>query len=296
MTGAERGFLLLTSQLGNPERRPLTVAQLRLLGQRVRQLPPPVQDRDLTVADIARLGYDKDMAWRVVSLLEEEDLLECYLEKAARVGCVPLTRRSATYPVRARRLDPDAPGCLWAKGELSLLERPAVALVGSRKLNVSNEAFARAAGVQAARQGYVLVSGGAIGADRQAQSACLEAGGNVICVTADSLAAKQPQSGMLYLSEEGFDRPFTAQRALSRNRVIHCLGDFVLVAQSGLEKGGTWNGTVQNLRHGWTPVWCFQDGSQSVQRLCQMGARTVSPENLKRFSLLAQTKENKFAF
>ena len=31
MTGAEYGFLLLTSQLGNPDRKPLTVAQFREL-------------------------------------------------------------------------------------------------------------------------------------------------------------------------------------------------------------------------------------------------------------------------
>ena len=35
MTGAERGFLLLTSHLGTPLRRPLTVAQFRVLTERM---------------------------------------------------------------------------------------------------------------------------------------------------------------------------------------------------------------------------------------------------------------------
>ena len=38
MTGAEYGFLLLTSKLGNLDRKPLTVAQLRALFARSEQL------------------------------------------------------------------------------------------------------------------------------------------------------------------------------------------------------------------------------------------------------------------
>ena len=47
MTGAEMGFLLLSSQLGNPDRKVLTTAQLRVLGQRVRQLQVDDPNRDL---------------------------------------------------------------------------------------------------------------------------------------------------------------------------------------------------------------------------------------------------------
>ena len=56
MTGPERGFLLLTSQLGNPERKPLTVAQLRLLASRVELMKKPVQIRDLEPGDLLALG------------------------------------------------------------------------------------------------------------------------------------------------------------------------------------------------------------------------------------------------
>ena len=62
MTGAEMGFLLLSSQLGNPDRKVLTTAQLRVLGQRVRQLQVDDPDRDLTQRDLQALGYGEDMA------------------------------------------------------------------------------------------------------------------------------------------------------------------------------------------------------------------------------------------
>ena len=91
MTGPERGFLLLTSQLGNPERKPLTVAQLRILASRASLMQRPGQVRDLTAADLQALGYGEEMARRILTLLSEEELLCRYLRRGANCGCVPLT-------------------------------------------------------------------------------------------------------------------------------------------------------------------------------------------------------------
>ena len=45
MNQRERGFLLLTSYLGDPERKVLTVAQLRSLAMRMRDMEMPMEDR-----------------------------------------------------------------------------------------------------------------------------------------------------------------------------------------------------------------------------------------------------------
>jgi predicted Rossmann fold nucleotide-binding protein DprA/Smf involved in DNA uptake len=102
-------------------------------------------------------------------------------------------------------------------------------------------------------------------------------------VVADELTGHDPSENMLYLSEEDYDAPFTAPRALSRNRVIHALGRMVFVAQADLEKGGTWDGTVKNLRFGWSSVACFRDGSEAARELEQMGAYLVNIEDLQDF-------------
>ena len=158
--------------------------------------------------------------------------------------------------------------------------------MGSRDLRPSNGRFAREVGLQAAGQGYVLVSGNARGADQAAQNACLEAGGRMICVIADSLENKALRENVLYLSEDGFDLTFTNQRALSRNRVIHCMGLRTFVAQSDYQKGGTWDGTVKNLRFGWSPVYCFDDGSVAARKLSDMGAELIGFADLDDFSQL----------
>lgn len=286
MNRRERGFLLLTSHLGDPERKVLTVAQLRTLALRMRDMAYPTEERDLNESDLLRLGCDRELSKRILSLLEQEDLLDAYLGKAAAWNCVPITRVSDHYPpILRQRLGLDSPGCLWARGDVEILNTPAISLVGCRELSAPNREFAEAVGYQAAEQGLTLVSGNARGADRAAQEACLKAGGRVVSVVADGLN-RIPARNMLYLSEDGFDEEFSAQRALSRNRCIHALGRMVFVAQSDLQKGGTWSGTVKNLRFGWSPVACFRDGSEAAAQLEQMGAYQIGLEDMKDFACL----------
>lgn len=289
MNPREKGFLLLSSHLGDPERKPLTQAQLRTLAERLRGMDAPLEDRQLEEKDLIKLGYNRDMARRILSLLEEEMVLDHYSASGRKRDCVPLTRVSPGYPALLRqRLGLDSPGCLWAKGDISLLNTPGIALVGSRDLGEENRRFAQAVGILAAQNGLTLISGNARGADRTAQNACLEAGGNVISIVADRLTEQSRAENLLYLSEDGFEESFSPQRALSRNRCIHALGQITFVAQSSLHKGGTWDGTVKNLRHGWSTVACFRDGSEASRELERLGAFLVDRKDLKDFAQLPQ--------
>lgn len=241
----------------------------------------------MQVEDLLEMGYDLQMARRIICLLEEQMQLSGYLKRGKLRDCCPIPRISERYPRSVRtKLGLDAPGCLWAKGNPDLLHRPAVALVGSRELKDPNRAFAQEVGRQAAKQGYVLVSGNARGADRAAQDACLQWGGCVISVVADALQKYPVRRNILFLSEDGFDEDFSARRALSRNRIIHCLGNITLVAQSHYGYGGTWDGTVKNLRGGWSPVFCCDDGSRGQRGLVRLGACAITPQQLSRIAAL----------
>lgn len=295
MNAREAGFLLLTSQLGIPGRKTLTAPQLRTLAKRVQNAAWQNMDRDLEIADLMGLGYSRDMAQRILVLLEDGELLRYYCQRGKKAGCLPVSRVSAAYPARLpQALGLETPGCLWYKGDLSMLRLPAVSLVGSRDLNRENRVFAREIGRQAALQGYVLVSGNARGADQDAQNACLQAGGRVISVVADALADHRERENVLYLSEDDFDAAFSAQRALSRNRVIHALGQMTFVAQCGYQTGGTWDGTVKNLRFGYSPVYCFADGSPAQRLLADMGACPVDLQDLQALAELQPKEKNLF--
>lgn len=279
MTPRERGFLLLRSSLGDPDRKSLTVSQYRTLASRVKAMDPPFADRELALEDLLALGYDRRFADHILTLLSQEDWLDEYLRAGKRNGCTPLPRPDPRYPARIlESLGWEAPGCFWAKGDLEILSTPAISLVGSRELREENRHFAETVGYIAAVRGLTLVSGNARGADRAAQDACLAAGGRVISIVADELSIHRPKRNQLLLSEEDFNAPFSAQRALSRNRSIHALGEVVFVAQSDLHKGGTWDGTVKNLRYGWSQVTCFDDGSEASKELAQLGAQLIRLE------------------
>ncbi len=292
MTGAELGYLLLGSHLGDPGRRPLTPTQLIRLRQRVQShLRPghPGQDDGSQVDEalLRKLGYSSGDSAHILSLLGQVEQAIAYLETAERHGLHCITRCSENYPAALTAADKYAPpAVLWARGDLRLLNTPAVSLVGSREARPENLSFAQTVGAQAARQGFTLVSGGARGVDSAGQFACRNEGGSVICVVPDVLTDHFVYGpGVLFLSEDSYDLHFTHQRALSRNSIIHILGSVVFVAQCDTQ-GGTWSGTTNNLKHGWRPVYCYQDNSPAMDALIGMGAMPVGEKALANISSL----------
>ena len=282
MTAREQGFLLLTSSLGDTDRKPLSVSQFRTLILRSKKLPQLRNATTVTMEDMAAMGYDTKMAQRVVNLFGQRELLAEYIRYARRHGCYPIPMTHPDYPATViGSLGFQSPGVFWAKGDASLLHKRAVALVGSRELNFQNREFARQVGIMAAQKGYVLISGNAKGADSAAQEACLDHGGEVISIVADALTEQVARKGVLYLSEDSCDLHFTPGRALSRNRFIHCMAEATFVAQSNFRKGGTWDGTIKNLRNGWSPVYCFNDGSPAAAELHTMGARLIATDEIQ---------------
>ncbi len=278
MTAAEEGVLLLCSRLGDPESKPLTTPQFRELGLRVRASGMQEDHfRSLQIQDLRVLGYEDENAARILHLLDRQDALHRYLAKGQAQDIHPMTRISPMYPERLRAcLQANSPTVLFYRGDLTLLKKPALAVVGSRKLRPENAHFARTAGRMAAENNLVLVSGGAAGADLAAQEACLDAGGSCVIFPADALERCAPHPAVLYVSADGYDIPFSAPRALFRNHLIHSLGTKVFAAQCTYGSGGTWQGCTDNLKHGWSELYVYDDGSPAMTALMEQGATGIT--------------------
>ena len=292
MTTAEEGVLLLCCRLGDTHCKPLTMAQFRELGLRVRTSRmdgTPLSD--LSRRDLLRLGYSDPEAEQILALLNRPFPLRAYLSNAEKQGITAITRVSPRYPLRISHHKKQAsPPVLFAKGDCSLLDQPSVAVVGSRKLLPENEAFAKDVGALAAAEKLVLVSGGAVGADQAAQHACLRAGGRCIVFVPDQLSAYPNQPNCLWISEGGYDLPFSPVRALSRNSLIHIQGEKTIAAQCTYGKGGTWEGCLDNLKHSWSPLFVFDDGSRGSQALMERGATGIGmPDSILGLSANQQT-------
>jgi DNA processing protein len=145
------------------------------------------------------------------------------------------------------RLD-DAPAVLFAEGDRpEVLDRPRVAIVGTRAATPPGLADARAIGRYLAEQGVTVVSGLAIGIDAAAHEGALEVGGGVIGVVATGLDVVYPRRhGPLFsrvrrhglvLGEYGFGVHPTKARFPERNRIIAALSDATVVVEATASGG-----------------------------------------------------------
>ena len=278
MRQTERGLLLLCCPLGDAMAGALSLAQARELSRRARAAGIGEEDplRDVTVKDVRRLGYSEYEAGHIVLLLGRERQLDGYLLAAEKAGVTVITRLDTRFPRRLRdELGGRCPAALFCRGDLELLQSVCVSVVGSRHLASPGAQFAAQAGRLAAREGFTLCSGDAMGADRTAQEACLSNGGSVLIFPATELVYCPIRKNTLYAAEGGFELGFSAQRALGRNRFIHAMGEKTLVAQTGFGKGGTWSGSLDNLQHEYSPLFVFDDGSEGARALCARGATPV---------------------
>lgn len=282
MTAAERGVLLLCCALPDQTEKPLSMAQFQELSKRARTLGLGSADplRDLSERDFARLGYDAAHSARLVRLLERERELDAYLITAEKFGIYPVTRVSRNYPQRLRQvLGERCPAVLFVKGEVKALNARCISVVGSRELPAQNRAFAAAAGRKIAAEGFCLCSGGAVGADEAARRACVENGGRAVIFPAGRLTEYKVEKSSVFVSEQAYDAPFSAQKAHARNLLIHAMGEKTLVAHCRNGVGGTWSGTTENLRRTLSPVFVFDDKTEGAKALIARGAvgiRTIS--------------------
>jgi DNA processing protein len=106
---------------------------------------------------------------------------EALVRRAEALGQRTLVPCDADYPHLLRSI-PDPPILLFARGDMEALQRPGVAIVGSRAHTAYGSDVARLMGETAARAGIPVISGMARGLDAVAQSASLDAGGTSIGV------------------------------------------------------------------------------------------------------------------
>ena len=278
MNVLEEGVLLLCCRLGDKNIKPLTLPRFKELGLRV--LGSLVGGNHLTelkTSHLCSMGYSAAEAEHIIDLLDRQSQLEQYLSDGEALGIKAITRVSDAYPVQIiKKQAISRPPALFCMGDTELLKKPGVAVVGSRDLREENEQFAKTAGRLTAEEGFVLISGGAKGADTAAQEACLDAGGSCIIFVPDRLDAYTPKDNVLYISEEGYDIPFSVARALHRNSLIHIMGEKTLAAQCTFKKGGTWQGCTENLKRGWSDLFVFDDGSEAMRALMDLGATGIS--------------------
>ncbi len=169
-----------------------------------------------------------------------------------------ISRADSSYPRRMKaRLKENAPPLLYGCGNIGLLEKGGLAVVGSRHVDDELISFTENVGRLAAQAHRPIVSGGAKGIDRAAMQGAVHASGEVIGVMADSLERAAlasdnreslMQGRLALISPYDPAAGFNVGHAMQRNKAIYALADAGLVVTSDLEKGGTWAGAIEQLK------------------------------------------------
>jgi DNA processing protein len=169
------------------------------------------------------------------------------LARLDRLNITLLTPDCSAFPSALRDI-PDSPVLLYCRGHLDWLERPAVAIVGSRAASDYGRRVAAALAADLAAAGIAIVSGAAYGIDAAAHRGALTDGGGTIAVlgcgvdviyprTHAELIASIAANGLV-LSEYPLGTRPDAFRFPARNRIISGLVKAVVVVEA-TEKSGS---------------------------------------------------------
>ncbi len=142
---------------------------------------------------------------------------------------------------------PHPPRTLWARGDLSILDRPTVAIVGTRRATAYAERVTRQLAATLGRAGACVISGLARGVDASAHRGTLEVEGATAAVLGTGLGVCYPKSHAslqrdiatrgLLLSELPPDDAAHRGSFPKRNRIIAALARVTIVVEAPIKSG-----------------------------------------------------------
>jgi DNA processing protein len=166
------------------------------------------------------------------------------LEAGEALGARLLVSADADYPVLLSALD-HPPPVLWALGDLDLIGRPCLAMVGARNASAGGQRLSRDLARGIGQSGWVIVSGLARGVDAAAHRGALSTG--TVAVLAGGVDQVYPAENLeLYeqiarlgcvISEQPPGYVAKAKDFPRRNRIISGLARGVIVVEAELRSG-----------------------------------------------------------
>ncbi|MFN3699996.1 MAG: DNA-processing protein DprA [Alphaproteobacteria bacterium] len=171
--------------------------------------------------------------------------IERELTALQKRGATLITAQCEAYPLALSAID-DAPPILSALGDIGLLERPALAMVGARNASLNGKKFAAKLARELGAQGQIIVSGLARGIDTAAHEGALSSG--TIAVVAGGIDVIYPEEntalyhkiaseGGLILAESPYGQKPFAQSFPRRNRIVSGLSSGVIVVEATMRSG-----------------------------------------------------------
>jgi len=248
-----------------------------------------------------------------IELSEELGRAEEEIERAERFGVKIVPFTSKDYPRKLLEIS-QPPVVLYVRGKLK--EKPAVAVVGSRRCSSYGRSVAFRLGKFLSERGITVVSGLALGIDSSAHRGALSGSGNTVAVLGSSvdliyplenknLAERIVENGGAIVSEFPLGTRARKEFFPRRNRIVSGLSECVIVVEAS-ERSGTFitvnyaleqgkevlavpgsidspfsRGTNRLIKEGAPPLTEFEDIFEVVPQLRKREEKREIPEEFK---------------
>lgn len=254
----------------NTVEKPLTLSEYNRIADWLKQ--KGLRPKDLMQPEIFEddESFSFDVS-RVKFLIGRGGAMALDIEKWLNSGGWIISRADEDYPQRLKdKLGKYAPPLFYGIGQRELFSKGGIAFVGSRDVSKEGEQVTQCISSRCAQKHIPVISGGARGVDQIAMKSALDAGGIVVGILANDLSrlSFSPDcreaiegSALVLLSPFHPTVGFHVGNAMARNKVIYALSDAAIVISSSYQKGGTWEGAVENLRKWKIPLFVRQENS-----------------------------------
>lgn len=263
------------------------------------------------VKEFAQAGIEENVAADLVN--KKNDISpDGAMEEMTKEEISVITIKDKKYPVLLKEIY-DAPAVIYYKGNIEVLNDPAVGIVGSRKISLYAKQTTPFIAGELARNGVVIVSGLAFGVDTCAHQATLEVSGKTVAVLGGGLdkknfypphnrdlAQKIIETGGAVISEHSAGAPPLNFNFPQRNRIISGLSLGILVIEAAERSGALITAKTaleQNREVFALPGNIFQPNSCGTNDLIKKGAHLVTSAGdileILNFKKVVEYSENK---
>ena len=213
----------------------------------------------------ALLGYFKDA--RSIYCADDEEIDKCsditpsekerlcsrslsdaqkIVRRCKGINCRILPICDEKYPDKLRKID-DPPAVIFVKGDISHIDEPCAAIVGTRNPSLSGKTMAYNCAAELSKNGIHIISGCADGIDTQAHKGALQTGFDTYAVLGGGVNHKYLKKNQLLrteiskhgalISEYPPDIEPTEYTFPLRNRIISALSDCTIVVEASKISG-----------------------------------------------------------
>lgn len=216
------------------------------VGQIIEQLGENKSLSAFKKSKLVKNGVLTKEAFDKMALVADESFVRTYILNLQNRGINIVTKFDKDYPEKLFDLD-DSPYILFYMGDISLVNKPSLAVVGSRKPTSYGKIVTERLVRDVSSAGVVIISGLAFGVDSIAHKVCIDQGGKTIAVLGGgfdhiypqehcNLAMEIADKGLL-ISEFRPKKTATKYSFPQRNRIIAGLSDGVLITEASIKSG-----------------------------------------------------------